>query len=101
MMFQRRISLHVCLGAALSALILLLAVVLAGTLGEAAKREVAVLAGAQLENMSQQMAHELSAGLEQFTQDVQAQASRDLFRNPAASPSELRAALDQFVAGRP
>lgn len=100
-MFQRRISLQVCLGAALSALILLLAVVLAGTLGEAAKREVAVLAGAHLENMSQQMAHELSAGLEQFTQDIQAQVSWELFRNPAASPGELRAALDQFVAGRP
>lgn len=100
MMFQRRISLHVCLGAALSALILLLAVVLAGTLGEAAKREVAGLAGDNLESMSQQMARELSGGLELFAQDVQAQASRDLFRN-AAAPAELRGALDQFVASRP
>ena len=100
-MFDRRVSLHVCLGAALSALILLLAVVLAGTLGETAKREVAGLSGASLESMSQQMARELSSNLELFAQDVQAQASREIFRNPAASPAELRSALDQFVASRP
>jgi signal transduction histidine kinase/CheY-like chemotaxis protein len=101
MPFQRRIRLHVCLAAALSALVLLLAVALAGALGEAAKREVASLASTSLDSMSQQMARELSTGLELFAQDVQAQASREIFRNPAASPAELRGALDQFVASRP
>jgi signal transduction histidine kinase len=101
MTFQSRISLHVCLGAALGALILLLAVVLAGTLGEAAKREVAGLASANLENVSQQMAQELTTGLEQFAQDVQAQAGREIYRNPSTSLPEIRAALDQFVASRP
>jgi signal transduction histidine kinase/ActR/RegA family two-component response regulator len=101
MMFQRRIRFHVCLGAALGVLILLLAVVLAGTLGEAAKREVAGLAAANLDSMSQQMARELSTGLEHFAQDVQAQASREIYRNPASTPAEIRAALDQFVASHP
>ena len=101
MMSQRRIRFHVFLGAALSALILLLAVVLAGTLGEAAKREVAGLAAANLDSMSQQMARELSTGLEQFAQDVQAQASREIYRSPASTPAEIRAALDQFVASHP
>jgi signal transduction histidine kinase len=101
MTLQRRISFHVCLGAVLSALIFLLAIGLAGTLGDVAKREVAGLAAANLESVSQQMARELSAGLEQFAQEVQAQASRELFRTPGATPGELRAALEQFVAGRP
>jgi signal transduction histidine kinase/CheY-like chemotaxis protein len=100
MMFQRRIRFDVYLGA-LSALIFLMAMVLAGLLGEAAKREVAALAAANLESMSHRMARELSTGLEQFAQDVQAQASREIFRNPAASAAELRATLDQFVASRP
>ena len=101
MTLQRRISFHVCLGAVLSALIFLLAIGLAGTLGDVAKREVAGPAAANLESVSQQMARELSAGLEQFAQEVQAQASRELFRTPGATPGELRAALEQFVAGRP
>ena len=101
MMFQKRISLPACLGAALGALILLLAAVLAGTLGEAAKRDVAGLASTQLESLSQQTARELSTGMDLFSQDVQAMASRELLRNPAASPADMRAALDQFVAGRP
>jgi len=100
MMFHRRIGFHLTLGA-LGALILLLAVVLAGMLGEMAKREVAGLAAAHLEGVSHRMARELSTGLDQFVEDVQAQASREIFRNPAASAAELRAALDQFVASRP
>ena len=101
MMFRKRISLHVCLGAALSALILLLALVLAGTLGELAKREVASLAAVNLESLSQQMARELSSGMDLFSRDVQTQASRDIFRNPAASRADIRTALEQFAATRP
>jgi signal transduction histidine kinase/CheY-like chemotaxis protein len=100
-MFNRHISLPVCLGAALSALILLLAVVLAGTLGEVARHEIASLAASHLENASRQMARELSAGMDLFSRDLQDLASREMLRNPAASPAEVRTALDQFVAGRP
>ena len=100
-MFNRHISLPVCLGAALSALILLLAVVLAGTLGEVARHEINGVASSHLENASRQMARELSAGMDLFSRDLQDLASREILRNPAASPAEVRAALDQFVAGRP
>ena len=100
MMFQRRISFHACLGAALSALILLLAVVLAGALGETAKREVASLAAANLDSTSQQMARELSAAIDAFAQDVQAQAGREVFRGASTASADMRAALDQFAASR-
>ena len=100
-MFKRHISLPVCLGAALSALILLLAAVLAGTLGEVARHEVAGLASSHLESASRQMARELSTGMDLFSQDVQRLAGHEALRNPAASPAEVRAALDQFVASRP
>jgi signal transduction histidine kinase len=101
MMFRKHISLHVWLGGALSALILLLAVAIAGTVGEMAKREVGVLAAVNLENLSQQMARELSAGMDLFVRDAETLAARQIFHNPAASGSEVRAALDQFVASHP
>ena len=101
MMFRKHISLHVWLGGALSALILLLAVAIAGTVGEMAKREVGALAAVNLENLSQQMARELSAGMDLFVRDAETLAARPIFHNPAASGSEVRAALDQFVASHP
>jgi PAS domain S-box-containing protein len=96
--FRKHVSLRACLGAALGALILLLALALAGVLGEMAKREVARLATANLENLSQQMARELSAGMDGFARDAQTQANREIYRNPALSREEARAALDQFIA---
>ena len=100
-MFRKHISLHVCLGAAFCALLLLLAVVLAGVLGEMAKREVASLAAGNIENLSQQMARELSAGMDDFARDVESQVTRELFRSPVAGQNEVRAALEQFVSTRP
>ena len=101
MMFRKHISLHVCLGGALSALILLLAVVIAATLGEMAKREVGILAGANLESLSRQMARELSSGMDFFSRDMEAQAIRKIFIDPAAPLSDIRAALEQFAASQP
>jgi signal transduction histidine kinase/CheY-like chemotaxis protein len=101
MMFTRHISLPVCLGAALSALVLLLAVILAGALGELARHEIASLASAHLESTGRQMARELSTGMDVFSKDLQDLASRDVLRNPAASAADVRAALDQFAADRP
>src|SRR4051812_35865938 len=100
MMFNRRIGFHLVVGA-VGALILLLSLVVAGMLGELAKREVASLAAANLEGTSQRMARGLSPGWGHFAQGVRAQASREIFRTPAATAAELRAALDQFVASRP
>ena len=100
-MFRKHISLHVCLGAACCAVILVLAMALAGMLGELAKREFARLANANIETLSQQMARELSAGMDNFARDVQVQASRDVFRSAGATQGEVRAALEQFVATVP
>lgn len=98
MMVRKHISLHVWLGAAISGLILLLAVAIAGTVGEMAKREVGVLAAVNLENLSQQMARELSAGMNLFVRDAESLAGRKVFQDMAASGADVRAALDQFVA---
>ena len=100
-MFRKYISLHACLGAAFCAVILVLAVALAGVLGELAKREIARLASANIETLSQQMARELSAGMDNFARDVQTQASSEVFRGAGTPPGELRAALERFVATRP
>lgn len=100
-MFRKHISLHVCLGAAFSALVLLLAVVLAGVLGEMAKREVAGLAMSNIENLSRQMARELSAGMDNFAHDVESQVTRELFRASVLAQDEVRAALEQFISTRP
>ena len=97
-MFRKHLSLRAFLGAALGALILLLALALAGVLGGMAKREVAGLATVHLENLAQQMARELSAGMDGFARDMQVQASREIYRSPALSRDEARAALDQFIA---
>ncbi|MET0962198.1 MAG: response regulator [Noviherbaspirillum sp.] len=101
MMFHKYISLHVGLGTALSAVILLLAMILAGTLGDMAKREIASLAATNLESASQQMARELSVGMDIFSRDIEAQASRRIFRDPAVPRAEVQVALDQFVASHP
>ena len=100
-MSRKHIRLHVLLGAAFCALILALAVALAGVLGELAKREITRLALANIEALSQQMARELSAGMDNFSRDTQVQASRDVFRNAGTTQGEARAALEQFVAARP
>src|SRR4051794_14251835 len=95
-MFRKHISLHVCLGAACCAGILVRAMALAGMLGELAKREIAHLANANIETLSQQMARELSAGMDNFARDVQVQASRDVFRSAGNTQGEVRAALVFF-----
>lgn len=100
-MFRKHISLHVCLSAASCTVILMLAVALAGVLGELARREIAQLASANIEGLSQQMARELSAGMDDFARDIEVQAGRDVFRGAGTAPAEARAALEQFVATRP
>lgn len=101
MMFQKYISLHIGPGTILSTLILFLGIGLAAMLGDMSKREIATLAAANLESTSQRMARELSVGMDFFSREVQAQARRKVFNDPAAPRSEVRAALDQLVASHP
>jgi signal transduction histidine kinase len=93
-------SLQVTLGIALSTLILLLALALAAGLGEIAMREVSGMAAGNIETLAQQMARELSQGMDDFARDVQAEAERAALRDPGTRANELRAALEGFVAAR-
>ncbi|HEV2612008.1 MAG TPA: ATP-binding protein [Noviherbaspirillum sp.] len=96
-----RISLQIYLGIAFSVLFLILALVLAGTLDAFARREVLKLTHQNLENVTRQMARELSAGMNEFGKEVQAQALSHKLRDPNASAAEMREVLDGFVAIHP
>jgi signal transduction histidine kinase/CheY-like chemotaxis protein len=96
-----RISLQIYLGIAFSVLFLFLALVLAGTLDSFARREVLKLTHQNLENVTRQMARELSAGMNEFGKEVQTQALSRRLRDPQTPPAELREILNEFVAINP
>jgi signal transduction histidine kinase/ActR/RegA family two-component response regulator/HAMP domain-containing protein len=100
-MKKRNLGLQVYIGAAFGVLILVSMLVLAGVLSEIAKREVSRLATSNIENLSVQMARELSSGMDDFARTVQLQAARAVYRDPNASPERMRTALDDFVKTRP
>lgn len=100
-MNKRHLTLQVYIGVSFGILILISMLALAAVLSEIAKREVFRLATANIENLSAQMARELSAGMDGFARDVQLQATREVFRDPNAAVGPMRAALDEFVRNRP
>ncbi|MBK4738390.1 cache domain-containing protein [Noviherbaspirillum pedocola] len=96
-----RPSLRVWLGLALGSLIILLAVTIAGALERVARREVMKVSSQNLENISQQMAREISFGMTRFGKEVMTEALLPTLRNPLSSPEQIRPLLDQFVALHP
>jgi signal transduction histidine kinase/CheY-like chemotaxis protein len=98
---RKAFSLQVTLGIAISALILLLALALAAGLGEIAMREVSGMAAANIETLAQQMARDLSQGMDEFARDVEAESERAPLREANARTEELRTALEAFIAARP
>ena len=96
-----RPSLSIWLGLALGALIILLALTIAGALETVARREVMKVSSQNLENISQQMAREISFGMTRFAKEVETQALLPTLRDPLSSPEKIRPLLDQFVALHP
>ncbi|WP_157991660.1 ATP-binding protein [Caldimonas tepidiphila] len=88
-------------GLALGGLLLCSAVLLALMLSHAAERQILQLSASNLESQSEQMARELSGGMDRFLREVLTQTYRDRFRDPDASPASMRAALDKFQENHP
>ena len=89
------------LGVALGLLIVALSVLLALGLGEAAERRLVRVGSANLVSQAEQVARELSRGMDQFGRDALNQTSRDRYRDPDASPDAMRAALEEFQRENP
>jgi signal transduction histidine kinase/ActR/RegA family two-component response regulator len=98
---QRLRRLQTRIGMALGTLILGLALLLAIALSRAAEREMLRLSATNLENLSEQMARELSEGMDAFLREIIDQSLRDRFRDPESSPARMRDALNQFQEGHP
>lgn len=89
-------SLHGRVALVLGALLLVLALLLALTLSKTAESRLLQLNAAVLESLSQQLARELSGGMDRLLQEAIVQAQREEFRDAAASPAAMRTALDAF-----
>ncbi len=89
------------IGLSIGALILLLSAVLAAALWSTAERQILRMSSENLENLSEQMARELSSGMHGFLQDVIDQSLRDRFRDPSSNVNDVRVALEQFKDNHP
>jgi signal transduction histidine kinase/ActR/RegA family two-component response regulator len=96
-----RASLRLWLGLALVTLIILLALTIAAALERIARREVMKVSSQNLENISRQMAREITFGMTRFAREVETEALLPTLRDPASSGKEMRPLLDQFVALHP
>ena len=95
------LSLQLSLGLALGVLILTSALVLAGLLDRLARHELLSMADASLEHLSQQTSRELSAGMNDFSREIETMAGLDAFRRRDTSPDELRDIIENLVRQRP
>ncbi|AEG93635.1 ATP-binding protein [Ramlibacter tataouinensis] len=84
------------LGLSTGLLTLALALGLSWALAQYAKRDLVMLAGANVEILAQQMARELAGGMDVAAREIQLQAGRALFRDPGSSRTELRAAVESI-----
>ena len=102
--FGRRrsgLSLQLSLGLALGVLILSSALILAGLLDRLARHELLAMAGANLEHVSQQTGREISAGMNDFSREIETMAGLDVFRRRESTPDELRDIIENMVSHRP
>ena len=96
-----RPGLRLWLALALVSLILVLALAMAVILDNIARREVVKVSSQNLENISRQMAREISSGMSRFAREVETVALLSALRNPDSSANQMRPLLDQFVAHHP
>lgn len=89
-------SLQVRVALTVTALVIGLAIALATLLSGAAERQILQLEATHLRSLSDQMARELSAGLDRFLRDVSTQALREGFRSASAPVEDMRQALNDF-----
>jgi signal transduction histidine kinase/CheY-like chemotaxis protein len=89
------------LGVAVGTVIMCLALGLAVILWKAAERETLQLSGQNLDNLSAQIARELSEGMDEFGRAVLDQSLRDRFTSDQSTPEGMRSALDQFKQSHP
>jgi len=89
------------LGVALGGLIVVLCLVLSVMLGEIAERRLVKLGAGNLDMLAEQMARELSNGMNQFAKEVVNQSMRERYREPSASATDMRAALNDFQRDNP
>ena len=89
------------IGLALGGLALVTALVLAIVLASTAERRILLISAQNLENLSGQMARELSDGMEGFSREVQDQAVRERFTSRSSSVAAMRQALDEFKQNHP
>jgi signal transduction histidine kinase/ActR/RegA family two-component response regulator/HAMP domain-containing protein len=97
----RLLRLQTQVGLTLGGLVFATAIVLAAVLSSTAETRVLRISAENLENLSAQMARELSAGMDSFLRDVQDQAVRDRFASSTSTVASMRAALDQFQQNHP
>ncbi|WP_151633489.1 ATP-binding protein [Noviherbaspirillum aerium] len=98
---QFRPNLRLRFAVALAVTVLTLALGIAAVLENVASREVAKLSAQNLENISRQMAREISTGMSRFAIEIETQAQIPTLRNPSTKADDMRSILDRFVAHHP
>ena len=94
-------SLQMSLGLALGVLILTSSLLLAGVGDRIARHELFAMAEANLFNISRQTSRELSAGMNDFSREIETMAGLDSFRRRDVSPDEMRDNIENLVRHRP
>ena len=89
------------IGIALGAVIVGASVLLSAGLAGVAERRMVELSANNLDGLAEQMARELSTGMDRFGREVASQADRSRYRNPGATRASMRAALEDFQRDNP
>ncbi len=83
-------------GFALGALMLVVSVALALGLAAYARSSLATQASQNVDTLAQQMARELSLGMDRFAREIQLQAGNPVFTDPTIAPQRMRTALESI-----
>lgn len=94
--FPWRWGLRERVGVSLAALLVAATFALSLLLAAHARTAHLALATDNLDALSSQMARELSHGLDRFGREIQLQAGRPMFSNPASTPQQMRRELEEI-----
>ncbi|MCS4510023.1 ATP-binding protein [Xylophilus ampelinus] len=97
----RVLRLQTRIGIALGTVIVGASVVLSAVLAGIAERRMVALSANNLDGLADQMARELSTGMDQFGREVASQADRSRYRSPTSTRASMRAALEDFQRDNP
>jgi hypothetical protein len=86
---------------ALGSLIILLALAIADALESVVRREVIKVLSQNLENISQQMAREISFGMTRFAKEIETTALLPTLCDPLTSPEQIRPLFEQIISFHP